>query len=87
MKMHTKPRMNGSRETGEREHARHALRSMRRDRESRDPEVNGRRVDALDDDALALAGLEHFGRRRVRPLVRGDYARGARRRAADSRSH
>jgi hypothetical protein len=81
-----KPRVNGSREMGEREHARHALRSIRRDMESPDPKVYGRLLDALDDDALALAGHDDLlGRRRARSLVSGEYARGARRRGADSR--
>jgi hypothetical protein len=56
---------------------------MRRDQASRDAELRSRRVDALEDDALALAGLEDFGRRRVRTLLHGDYARGARRRTGD----
>lgn len=84
MRMHMKPRVNGGREADEREHARHALRGMRRDME-RDPKVYGRRLDVLDDDAMALAGHDHLGRRRVRSLVSGEYARGARRRGADSR--
>jgi hypothetical protein len=60
---------------------RHQLRSMKRKLESRDRELDAR-LEPSDYDATE-AGIGEVGRRRTRTLIRGDYARGARRRTEE----
>ena len=81
--MRRKTGMREGQRDGDDEAARHSTRSVRRHLETRDPEAYARRaVPRALEEASDLEVPERAGRRRAREVIAGEYARGARRRAA-----